>query len=102
VRRQHLGVVLTTGERFDPSGRDEVLGGATGLRDLLVGDVADQRVAEGVLGLARDRASPLAAHELPAGERVQCLLQPWPVVTERPGPEHPPDDGRVLQQLLLV
>jgi hypothetical protein len=54
VRRQHLGVVLTTGERFDPTGRGEVLLGPTSLRDLLVRDVADQRMAEGVLGLAFD------------------------------------------------
>jgi hypothetical protein len=96
VGRQHLGVVLTTGTRLDPSGRDEVLLGATSLWDLLVRDVADERVAEGVLGLARDRAAPLAAHELPTSEGVQRRFEPRPVVAERPDPEHSPDDCRVL------
>ncbi len=79
---------------------------ARSARDLAVGDVANEHVAEGVLGLARDGGAPLAADELLALERVQALLD-CPALApaerrERAEPEDLADDGGVLEQLLLL
>ena len=75
VVRQHLGVVLAAAELLDPTGGREVLCGTLGARDLPVGNVADEQVAEGELALVDDGARSLAAHELPPLESVEALLQ---------------------------
>ena len=71
-------------------------------RDLLVGDVAHERVPEGVLDLAGDGASALAPNELDALEPVQTLLELPALVTEGTEPEAPADHRCVAQQLLLL
>ena len=58
-----------------------------GSRDLLVGDVADERVAEDVLVLAGDGRSELAAYEFLPLERVQPLLERPPLAPESAEPE---------------
>ena len=75
VVREHLRVVFAPGQLLDPCRRREVLGGPLGARDLAVGDVAHEQVAEGVLALAGDRARTLAADELLALELVQRSLE---------------------------
>src|SRR5262245_65305138 len=72
---QLLGLVLTTTELLDPGCRGEVLRGAVGARDLPVGDVANEQVAERVLAVLDDRGRALAADELPAAEVVQSPLE---------------------------
>ncbi len=74
--------------------------GPLGPRDLLVGDVPHEPVAKAVLDFAGDGAPALAAHELPALERVQALVERPALASERSEPERPTDDGRVAQELL--
>ena len=72
VVREHLGEVLgaVAGQALDPLGGEPVRVGAPRARDLRVGDVADEDVAEDEGGLAGDRGAALAAHELLALERA--------------------------------
>ena len=75
-------------------------------RDLRVRDVTDEQVAEDVLALLSDGRAPLPAHELLPLEPVQEQLgfAPVPVADplERAEPEDLADDGRVLEQELLL
>ena len=95
-------MVLGTAERLDPLGDAPVLRGALGARDLPVRDVADERVRERELALALDRRAPLAADEALALERVERRGRCVRVASERARPEDLADDGRVLQERLLV
>ena len=65
-------------------------------RDLSIGDVANEEVAEHVFGLSRDRGSALATDELSPLEPVEPLFDLTPLETgdmcERPRPEHPAYD----------
>ena len=74
-------------------------------RDLVVGDVADQHVTEGVLVLASDRRSALAADELLPLEGMQPLLRFVPFEAadgaHRSEPEDLAEHRRVLEELLL-
>ena len=82
VVSHHLRVVLGAAERLDPLCSGQVLVRALRTRDLLVRDVADERVPKDVLVLACDRAPPLAAHELLARERVQSVLERPPLAAQ--------------------
>ena len=71
---EHVGEVLDpVGDlRFDPGRGRDVAGGAGGSRELGVGDVADESVAEGVLGLAVHRGAARGPDELRAGELARA------------------------------
>jgi hypothetical protein len=69
--RQHLGVILGTAERIDPLRGTTVFVGAGGARDLPVGDVADQKVPEGVFLVVLDRRPPFASNEVLALEGME-------------------------------
>src|SRR5438552_381799 len=71
VVREHLGVVLRSAERLDPSRRPLVPLAPAAPRNLTVRDVAYEQVAEGVLILAANRGAPLPAHEFLPLERVE-------------------------------
>ena len=71
---EHLGVIFGAAERLDPGGRAAVPLAAGRARDLTVGDVAEQDVPEGVLGLARDRGAARLLHELLPLEPEEQLL----------------------------
>ena len=64
VVREHLGVILGASERLEPGGSREVLLRAASTRDLLVGDVPDERVPKEVLVLACDRAPAVSRSRL--------------------------------------
>jgi len=64
VVREHLRLVVRSTERLEPACCGQVLVHARGARDLAVGDVSHQQVAEGVLGLALDRRAPRPLDEL--------------------------------------
>jgi hypothetical protein len=96
--RDHLRVVLCASERLDPLGRPQVLQRPVRPRDLPVGDVADEDVPERVLRLAFDGAATGPLHELLLAQDMQLLFRR----AERAQPEDFPDDGRVLQQRLLL
>ena len=74
--------------------------------NLPVRDVADEDMAEGELGFARDRGAALPADELLALERVQVALESGGVTAaERGGrsePEDLPDHRGVLQHGFLA
>src|SRR3954449_12279032 len=74
VVREQLGVVLPASERLDPIGGEAVLAAALGARDLRVGDVANEGVAERVLAFVLDRRPAPAREELLAPERPRELL----------------------------
>ena len=63
-------------------------------------------MAEGVLVLAADRRAPLPAHELFPLERVKpffgLLALEAANRTDRAEPEDLPQDGRILEKLLLA
>ena len=103
---EHLGLLLGASERLDPRRRSLMLVRSRRTRDLAVGDIADEHVAERVLALARDRGACETLDELLALERVQQLLG-LPACDavdgfDRAEPEHLADDGRVLEQPLLL
>jgi hypothetical protein len=102
---QHLRVVLGAAERLEPRRGAFVPLGAGSARNLAVGHVAHEQVAEGVLALAGDRRAPLAADELLSLERMQPRLAFVALDSAhgagRPEPEHLPEHRCVLQQLLL-
>ena len=72
-------MVIGSAETLDPLGRRPVLVGARRARDLAIGDVADQEVAECVLALTLDRRTPCALDELLALEPEQGLLRRGPL-----------------------
>ena len=98
---EHLGVVLgaVAGEGREPFRGAPVLLRPLRARDLAVGDVADERVEEGVLRLAGDRGAAVAADELLPLERVQDALVR---ARQRARPEDLADHRRVLQERLLL
>jgi hypothetical protein len=104
---EHLGAVLTIGAQgLDPLGREPVLLGSKGARDLSVGDVADEHMPKRVLRLGRHRRAPLPPHELLALEPVQALLH-GPALEpvhggESPAPEDLPEHGRILDERLVL
>jgi hypothetical protein len=83
-----------------------VLANAHGARDLRVGDVADETVAERELGLPFDRGLPRRPHEISAHELVQPVAHRALVrvadCRKRSRPEDLADDGRVLEQALTL
>ena len=70
VVRDHLGVILWTAERLDPLGRESMLLGAVGARDLPVRHVSDEQMLERELRLTRHGRAPRALDELFALERM--------------------------------
>jgi hypothetical protein len=103
---EQVAVVVGTAERFDPLGSAAVALGARGPRGRAVRDVPYQHMPERVLAFARDRAAPLPADELAALERMQPLFDGEALGPadrgECPRPEHFADDGRVLEQALVL
>ena len=105
---QQLGPVLgpVGGKRGDPLGRPAVLVGPGPPRELPVGDVADQDVAEGVLGLPRHRRAALGAQELAGLEDLDLapdgLAGPAGQGGQRAQPDHRPEHRGVGQHRLLV
>ena len=76
-------------------------------RDLAVGDVADERVGEGVLGVSFHRGPALALHELLALEALEQLFDArrfdaLAELTKRSEPEDLADDGCVLNECLFL
>src|SRR2546423_4016342 len=71
---ERLRVVLGPAERLDPLGRPPVALRSGRPRDLAVGDVSEQEMAERVLRLARDRGTTRPLDELLSLEPVQTLL----------------------------
>jgi hypothetical protein len=103
--REHLRMVIDTAERLEPLGCAAMLVDSRRSGDLRIRNVADEYVAEGVLGLSGQRRTPLPAHELLS---IECMQQLFSAATiqagdrlERSGPEHLPEHRRVLQQILL-
>src|SRR6266545_332188 len=78
---EHLGLILASveGERLEPFGGQPVLLSPGGPRDLRVGDVANERVAERVFLLVGDGRAPFAADEFLPLESVQTLPDAEPV-----------------------
>src|SRR3978361_550553 len=105
---EHLGAVLRAiaAEHPDPRCGGKVLRGTGRTRDLVVGHVACEDVAERELDVAVHRAAARAPDELTPLERVQPLLgyAPREVAdsTDRSEPEHLADDRRVLEQRLVL
>ena len=99
-------MLLLAAQRRHPVGHGPVLLGPRRSRDLAVGDIADEQVQEGVLALALDRRTPLAADELLARQRMQALLDGGPIapvhLRDRPRPEDLAEDRGILQQRLLL
>src|SRR5207244_11048785 len=93
-------------KRVDPRRGKAVLFGAGRARDLAVSDVADQEMPERVLGLARDRSTPLAPDEFLSGQATKSVLDLRFGDTadrrECARPEHLAEHGGVLQQRLLL
>ena len=100
--REHLGVVLGPAENLDPLRRVSVLLGALGAGDLSVRDVADERVGERELRLARDRRSALLAYERLSRQRVQGCRRLGGLAAQRSRPEDLSDDRSVSQERLLI
>jgi hypothetical protein len=106
VVREQLGVVLHPLPRdpLDPTRRRLVLARARRPRDLGVGDVAHEPMAECELRLALDRREPCRAHELAPHQLVEAVadgaLFVAPDGRDGAGPEHLADDGRVLEERL--
>ena len=104
--RDRLGVILATTERLDPLGRKEVLPRPLGSRDRVVGDVADDRVMEGVLRLRGDAAAAQSTHELFPLEAEQRRFDRHVVEPcdrgGSGGPERAPDHRSVPKRRLLV
>src|SRR5262245_60038251 len=74
--------------------------GAEGLRQRLVGTVADQRVAERELEIVREARRIVPQHELLHTEAAQAVADLAALATAQrrdgPGPEDLPDDGGIL------
>ncbi len=72
---EHLDVVVRAlrGQRLDPRRRPLMTPSPTGARDLPVGDVPHERVAERILGFARHRGMAFAPYELLQLEGVEQL-----------------------------
>src|SRR5207249_6634 len=75
-------------------------------RDLSVRDVADDNVAERILGLVGDCAALLTTNELLASERAQARLDLLATCmsgcVQRAGPEDLAQDRCILQDALLL
>ena len=95
-------MILRAAERVDPLGDGSMLRGALGAWNLPVRDVADERVREGVLGLALDGRTPLASDERLALERMEYRRGRLRLTPERAAPEDLADDRRILEELLLI
>ena len=99
-----LCVVLAPLDRqlLDPFRSCAMLPRALDPRDLPVGDVADQRMPERILGLVGNGAAPFPPDEALALERVEPTLDVTPLgplATERADPEDLADHGGVLEQV---
>jgi hypothetical protein len=101
VVREELREVFWTAQRLEPVRDATMLLPALRAWNLLVGDLADERVAERILRLASDRAPPLPLDELAPFEQMECRLRRLALVAEPSHPEHAPENRRVLEQLLL-
>jgi hypothetical protein len=105
---EHLRPILRAvhAQRRDPLRSGQVLGGSPSARDLSVRDVSNQHVQEDVLILSGDGGAPLTADELLAPEGAQALLNRTSLGAAEgrnsAGPEDLPEDGRVLDEGLLL
>src|SRR5204862_4588801 len=102
-----LGEVLAAARQgLEPFGGPAMLLGASGARDLAIGHVTDERVAERVRRLAGDRRAGLAPEELLPLQRLKTLFpreaRKPAESRERAGPRRAPDDGGVVDERLLV
>ena len=106
VMREELRVIGEAPLRLplDPLGGLDVLLAARGARDLLVGDIADQHMPERELLLVAHRRDSRGSDELAAHELTQARENVVTVTSshrgERTRPEHLPENGRVLEQVL--
>ena len=71
-------------------------------RNLLVRDLTDERVPERVFRLAGDGAPALTLDELASPEAMERCFRGVSVPPQPTDPEHPTENGGVLQQLLLL
>ncbi len=103
---ERLGMILPAPERLDPGCREQVPARSLGTGDLPVRDVADERVAEGVLVLARDGARGEPPDELLLLQRPKREpdLRGLEVADgrNRVRPEAAADHRRILEHELLV
>jgi hypothetical protein len=106
VVRNDLDVfVPTAGKSVGPVGKELVQVRAAALRELVVGDVPDQDVLEGVLPLAGDRRARPGSHEVAPLERVEARGKIAPRTVQarkRARPEHRADHRSVLCHTLFV
>ncbi len=91
---------------LDPGRGRPVLARAGGTRNLRVGDVAHERVPEGVFRLPLDRAPPCRPHELLPSELVErqldLVLAAVAHRDERTRPEHLAEHRGVLEEALAI
>ncbi len=90
---EHLGQVgvAAAGQRVEPVGGALVPGDPLGARQPLVADVADQHVAEPVLGLAGHRGRGLLVHEVALLQPAQRPLDGLDVAAQRRGDRAGPE-----------
>src|SRR5439155_21009537 len=105
VMREHFGMVVDAAQRLDPSSRSFVLSGASRARNLAVGDVTDEHVAEGILALSVDGRAPCPLDEFFALKRMQVVPRLVALnavdCNDRPFPEDLAEDSCVLEQVLF-
>ena len=108
VVNEDLGVVgdAFAGSLLDPAGSSNMLVCSRGTWDLLVSDVAHERVPEGELVLAVDRRDADGADELAVDELVQLTPRDTTIAfadcRDRAAPEDSPDDGSIVQERFLL
>ncbi len=106
--REHLRSVdgSVGAQRLEPLGRSAMDRAAAVARNLAVGDVANENVAEAILVFVLDRRAPDAREELLSLEDAELALDPLPRAAaddgKRPGPDDPSDNGGLLEQLFLL
>src|SRR5436309_15801266 len=97
---EQLRMVVWAPEPFDPGSGTTVLLRPCAPRDLAVGDVAEQYVLEGVLGVAGNRRSSLAGDEVLSLQRAQQTLRLGGVDACGGGDAAKPEDLAVHRCLL--
>ena len=90
----------------DPGGRREVLRDPSGSRERAIGDVANERVPERVLGLALHGGRKRGSCQFPARQVCECRIEgrrvPRPERRNRARPEGPADDRGIEEDRLEV